>query len=68
MRRQAADKINAMFGTKIEVNYRADYREMDDELMLTGDTEDGLPTIMVHDMRSNTPFDKGVTRQGREGK
>lgn len=67
-RRQAAQKINDMFGLNIEVNFRADYREADDELMLTGDTEDGVPTEMVVDVRSNTPYDKEVTRQGRKEK
>ena len=66
-RRQAAKKINEMFGLKIEVNYRADYREADDELMLTGATEDGVPTEMVVDVRSNTPYDKEVTRQYQKG-
>ena len=63
-RRQACKKINDMFGLNIEVNYRADYREADDELMLTGSTEDGVPTEMVVDVRSNTPYDPNVTRQG----
>lgn len=40
-RRQAVEQINKMFGLDIEVNYRADYREADDELMLSGDTGDG---------------------------
>lgn len=40
-RRQAVEQINKMFGLNIEVNYRADYREADDELMLSGDTGDG---------------------------
>ena len=66
-RRQAVDKINDMFGLNIEVNYRPDYREADDELMLSGATEDGVPTEMVVDVRSNTPYDKSVTRQGRKG-
>lgn len=65
-RRQAVKKINEMFGLEIEVNYRADYREADDELMLTGATEDGVPTEMVVDVRSNTPYDPSVTRQGRK--
>ena len=65
-RRQACKKINEMFGLEIEVNYRADYREADDELMLTGSTEDGVPTEMVVDVRSNTPYDPNVTRQGRK--
>lgn len=65
-RRQAVKKINEMFGLEIEVNYRADYREADDELMLTGATEDAVPTEMVVDVRSNTPYDKTATRQGRK--
>lgn len=65
-RRQACKQINEMFGLEIEVNYRADYREADDELMLTGSTEDGVPTEMVVDVRSNTPYDPTVTRQGRK--
>ena len=65
-RRHAADQINKMFGLNIEVNYRADYREADDELMLTGMTEDGVPSEMVVDVRSNTPYDPRTTRQGRK--
>ena len=53
-RREACDKINKMFGLNMEVNYRADYRETDDELMLTGDTEDGEPVVMVTDTRTRT--------------
>lgn len=33
-RRQAADQINRMFGTKIEVDFREDYRQIDDQFML----------------------------------
>lgn len=40
-RRQAVEQINKMFNLNIEVNYRADYREADDELMLSGDTGTG---------------------------
>lgn len=56
-RRQAVEQINKMFGLDIEVNYRADYREADDELMLTGDTGDGEKTIMVSDIRTRTKYD-----------
>ena len=45
-----------MFGLDIEVNYRADYREADDELMLSGDTGDGEKTIMVTDERTRTKY------------
>ena len=37
-RRQAADRINKMFGLNIEVNFREDYREADDEIMFQGAT------------------------------
>lgn len=40
-RRQACDKINKMFGLDISVDYRADYREANDEMIHTGQTEDG---------------------------
>lgn len=56
-RRQAVEQINKMFGLNIEVNYRADYREADDELMLNGDTGDGEKTIMVTDTRTRTKYD-----------
>ena len=54
-RREAVDKINDMFGTDIEVNYRQDFREADDEVMLESDTddEDGGMTTMVTDLRTN---------------
>lgn len=39
MRRQAIDKINNMFGHNIEVNYREDYREIDYDKMITGQSE-----------------------------
>ena len=39
MRRQAVDKINKMFNHNIEVNYREDYREIDYDKMITGESE-----------------------------
>lgn len=66
-RRQAVDKINEMFGTKIEVNYREDYREADDEIMIKGDTdidnEDPSEdlSVMVTDLRTRT---KAQTNKG----
>lgn len=53
-RREAADKINEMFGLNIEVSYREDYREMDDELMLPAESEDGKTTVVATDIRTNT--------------
>lgn len=37
-RREACRKINVMFGLNIDVDYREDFRETDDEIMLTGQT------------------------------
>lgn len=55
-RREAVDKINEMFGTDIEVNYRDDYREADDEFILPDDTQGKgeKPTPMVTDLRTRT--------------
>lgn len=58
-RREACRQINEMFGLEIEVNYRADYREADDELMLTGETEDGEAVAMVTDLRTRTNINQG---------
>lgn len=52
-RREAAEQINKMFGLNIEVNYREDYREADDGVMLAGDTGDGGASNMVVDLRTN---------------
>lgn len=52
-RRQAVEQINKMFGLEIEVNYRADYREADDEVMFSGATGDGEMQDMVIDLRTN---------------
>jgi len=35
-RREACRKINVMFGLNMDVDYREDFRETDDEIMLTG--------------------------------
>lgn len=51
-RREAAEKINKMFGLEIEVSYREDYREADDELMFSGATGDGEMDIMAVDVRT----------------
>ena len=52
-RRQACDKINAMFNLDISVDYREDYREADDEMMFAGETGDGKATPMAIDIRTN---------------
>lgn len=52
MRRQAVDKINKMFGLNIEVYYREDFREMDDEVMFSGKTGDEMMSIAAFDLRT----------------
>ena len=53
MRRKAAREINTMFGLDIEVNYRDDFREADDETMIEGMTgEPGAMTDQVIDIRT----------------
>ena len=55
MRRQAADEINRMFGLNVEVNYRDDFRQTDDEIMIEGETgENGKRTPMVIDERTRS--------------
>lgn len=52
MRRKACDKINKMFGLNIDVDYREDFREIDDELMLTGQTGDEKMKTTAVDVRT----------------
>lgn len=52
MRRKAAEQINDMFGTEIEVNYREDYREADDEVMFSGETGTGEEHDMAIGLRT----------------
>ena len=52
MRREGCEQINKMFGLNIDVNYREDYREMDDEFALENATEAGGDKIIVRDMRT----------------
>lgn len=40
-RREAAEQINRMFDLDIQVDYREDYRESDDDIVYKGDTEGG---------------------------
>lgn len=51
-RRMAAEQINRMFGLEIEVNFRQDYREADDEVMFSGLTGDGTSADMAIDIRT----------------
>ena len=55
MRRQAVDKIKDMFGIDISVDFREDYRQTDDENMISTESETGEvkeATPMVVDMRT----------------
>lgn len=52
-RRQAINEINKMFGLDIEVNYREDYREVDDEFVIE-EQRDGVElNKVVQDLRTN---------------
>lgn len=55
-RRQALEQINDMFGLNVEVQYREDYREIDDENVITGDTGDNTIDDIAVDLRTNSPF------------
>ena len=57
-RRQAAEQINNMFGLNIEVDYREDFRELDDELMLSGDTGGNEKHVTAVDIRTNTKYEQ----------
>ena len=53
-RRYACDKINSMFGLNISCDFREDYRETDDELMIEGETgHDGEVDTLATDFRTN---------------
>lgn len=52
MRREACQQINDMFGLNIDVNYREDYREMDDEFALETESEKAGDKILVRDIRT----------------
>ena len=51
-RRDACEKINEIFGLNVEVDYRDDFREADDETMFTGDSADKQMKDMVIDLRT----------------
>lgn len=51
-RREACRKINAMFGLNMDVDYREDFREADDEIMFTGQTGGMEQKTMAVDLRT----------------
>lgn len=52
-RRKACEQINKMFGLDIDVDFREDFREADDEVMFHGQTGDDKMSDMVVDLRTN---------------
>ena len=52
MRRRACEQINNMFGLNIDVDYREDYRELDDEYIIKGMTEGEGVAVMQNDIRT----------------
>lgn len=53
-RKKACEEINKMFGLDLDVVFREDYREADDEMMFAGDTgEKGTMSAMAIDLRTN---------------
>ena len=53
-RRQACEMINKMFNLpkKLEVDFREDYREQDDEVMFSGETGDRTASVIHYDLRT----------------
>lgn len=56
VRRDAVEKIKDMFQINIEVDFREDFRQTDDENMVKSETEEnsGNPTAMVKDYRTRS--------------
>ncbi len=54
IRREACEKIKSMFGIDVEVDYREDFRQTDDENMIGAESEGdpGTPNAMVKDLRT----------------
>ena len=54
IRREACEKIKKMFNVEVEVDYREDFRQTDDENMIGAESEgdDGEPNPMVKDLRT----------------
>lgn len=51
-RRKACEEINEMFGLELDCVYREDYREVDDEIMIAGETGERDLDPMVNDLRT----------------
>ena len=61
-RRKACEEINRMFGLEIDVDFREDFRQTDDEYMVENETEDGILNPMVVDLRTRAPIKAGELR------
>lgn len=57
-RRKACREINKMFGLNIDVDFREDFRQTDDEFMLEGQSGDDNPDAMVIDNRTTSSYPK----------
>lgn len=56
IRKEACDKIKKIFGIEVDVNYREDFRQTDDENMVENESENnaGNPSAMVKDYRTRS--------------
>ena len=52
-RKKACQAINKMFGLNIDVRFREDFREMDGEFMLTGESGDNSAATLVTQVDAN---------------
>lgn len=65
-RKQACKEINEMFGLEIDVVYREDYREADDEFMIDHQTGEEIFNPMVLDLRSRTHLTEDLAKVGEK--
>ena len=62
-RRKACEQINKMFGLEIDVDFREDFRQTDDEFMLEGESGSENPDAMVVDTRTRSSYPKVVSEK-----
>ena len=61
-RRHACEQINEMFGLDMWVDYREDYREIDDEVVISGESGSGTADPYIVDLETSS----GVSRGGEK--